>query len=378
MNSTHKKKRKGNSNLRWMYVLAGFLLVGALGAYLWKSIQDLRTLSFADSLGLDIGKQREKRSVIESTLIIFDEPTGDASTIEGHIQHAYQIIWNTEESAGVVVEIPGWLYIRPSIELSEEYIAVGDIKYAHKVFGAEDLSTVINQFESITAVGIDRYLWVDGEAARTYSNIFGGLPDTDDSGAFLVDFLDKFSLGRILFATEDNAALELGIHTNMSPTEVYSQIQLIESLYGGDELGVIPLYGRDFYEQGNLSSGTEINILKLNALDLSMSGYYSVLRSRDIEKEQAKIEVFNGGAISGLASSTARLIENNGIKVVRAGNSPDLFEVNTIYVADLERFELSLARVKTVLGYGEGDCVVIEGRPSFLTTGDIVVIPVLD
>ena len=60
-----------------------------------------------------------------------------------------------------------------------------------------------------------------------------------------------------------------------------------------------------------------------------------------------------------------------GCNVVRYGNADKEYDQTTIYIVDPVRFENSLKVVNAILGK---DVVIINERPSFLTTGDIIVV----
>jgi hypothetical protein len=62
---------------------------------------------------------------------------------------------------------------------------------------------------------------------------------------------------------------------------------------------------------------------------------------------------------------------NNGCDVVRFGNTPELLERTQIYVSDENEFNDSLKVVAEVL-FDRYE--ILEERPSFMTTGDIVVL----
>jgi len=75
--------------------------------------------------------------------------------------------------------------------------------------------------------------------------------------------------------------------------------------------------------------------------------------------------------MSGYASQYARKIKNSGCEVVRYDNSSALEEKTKFYVSKPENFKNSL---NVILELFPGTYEIIEGRPSFMTTGDIVII----
>lgn len=99
---------------------------------------------------------------------------------------------------------------------------------------------------------------------------------------------------------------------------------------------------------------------------------------RDVEvlKEQAKIEIYNGSGLSGLAYYYKRLYENSGSKVVKYGNYNQEREKTIVYITktDVKSLNNTIDMVKrsfdfdvdvTTEGYNEnysGDIIIILGK----------------
>ena len=92
---------------------------------------------------------------------------------------------------------------------------------------------------------------------------------------------------------------------------------------------------------------------------------------RELEKERVRVEIYNGSGMSGYASQYARRIRNSGCEVVRYDNAPNLQDKTEFYVPKPKEFEYSL---KVIFELFPGTYETIEGRPSFMTTGDVVII----
>ncbi len=99
---------------------------------------------------------------------------------------------------------------------------------------------------------------------------------------------------------------------------------------------------------------------------------------RDVEilKEQAKIEIYNGSGLSGLAFYYRRLYENSGSKVVKYGNYNQEREKTTVFITktDVKSLRNTVDMIKrsfdfevevTTEGYNEnysGDIIIILGK----------------
>lgn len=87
--------------------------------------------------------------------------------------------------------------------------------------------------------------------------------------------------------------------------------------------------------------------------------------------EQARVEVYNGTDIGGLANGTARIFKNSGINITRIEDAPLKLEKTTLYVKQYEKHESTIKIIEHDLA---GNVEIVQEDPSFLTAGDIVVV----
>ncbi len=104
----------------------------------------------------------------------------------------------------------------------------------------------------------------------------------------------------------------------------------------------------------------------LERIDLDIS---EVLFNVDVQKEQARVEVFNGTSYPGFATKKARVIANTGAKVINVGNSRDLYEKTTIYVSDPENYVNTINEINNLFDF---EPELIEEEFPYRHTGDIV------
>jgi len=81
--------------------------------------------------------------------------------------------------------------------------------------------------------------------------------------------------------------------------------------------------------------------------------------------------VYNGSGVAGAAMQFGRKIENSGCDVVRYENAPDIIDKTIMYIPKLDDFKKSFKIVSEIFS---DNFELVEGRPDFMTTGDIVII----
>jgi hypothetical protein len=161
------------------------------------------------------------------------------------------------------------------------------------------------------------------------------------------------------------------IYSNMSFPQVMDFLSGVK-----EKISNTHTYGIDLsfykYSKEELSeSGGRINYLNTSVFDEEYRSVISQVIDKSLEKERVRIEIYNGSGVEGAAMQLGRKIENAGCDVVRYENAPNTQEKTSIYISDTSRFEKSLALVEEIMS---GNYELHVGRPTFMTTGDIVVI----
>lgn len=358
----------------------------------YERVNAYSNVVFADQLGEYLATNDASSDLgVHTTALIIEKSIKDTTENTDlrfeQIEQVYILIWNDDQSKGLIIGIPGWVYYPSLHSHDERFVAVRDMGYLCNSLGGAGL--IVDELESLVGVNINSYIWIDGDARRFFDDTFGQFTYTDSSQEYLENFVSTLSLLDLATANQDNAqAATVGVHTDLNGIQLYEVGSRIKKQLGTDVLEMIDLSNDEYYKSDILSSGTEIKRLVLTQFDDSLEKHFTLLRSRAVEKEQAKVEVYNASSISGLAGDIGRQIGNSGLNLVRAGNSPQDMDVTTIYVTKPEEFQNSLELVKTVtkrvLGrhYWVNDQLVkrdveikvVTGRPEFLTTGDIVVV----
>mgnify|MGYP000877834862 CR=1 FL=1 len=318
---------------------------------------------------------------LDKTLWIFEEGEGGDSKIT----EAFLIASNSEKSFLLNIYIPGWLYFASTEEDFGDALAVSNFKYAGEFLEeGRGIEYAIWQFEQMLGTKIDNYIWIGGKEQSLYSDIFGYFRDskgdfnydssqenfTQDS-LLLDSFVSEFSFLKIPLHPDKISGIGEGIVSNRNFMEVLNKISQTSRQLNGYEKHIIDLGGAEYVSEELSASGGVAYYFNSSAYDEVFREYLLSILDRELEKEQVKVEVYNGSGISGAAGQMARKIENSGSDVVRYENAPDLLERTILYVPDEERFKNSLSVVQEVVGT---NVEVRNTRPDFMTTGDIIVV----
>jgi len=91
-------------------------------------------------------------------------------------------------------------------------------------------------------------------------------------------------------------------------------------------------------------------------------------------REQARIEILNGTSTAGFGARYERWIRHLGGDVIRVKNAPSTTEKSVIYVTDADEYGYTVGRIA---GLWE-EVEIREGRPDFITTGDVIIVLGMD
>ncbi len=376
--SNTKRKRKAPNYplyaLIVVLVLLTYLVIVKIGAFDAVRITNVVNTTASQRLLID-------REGVSTTLYVFQSPM-DKKLIGGWI-----VISNEKTGSNMVYYIPLGVSMRDYSGQFDEYVPVSNLRYAGNVLSqSRDIEYAIWQLSSLSGISIDSYIWLDERAVSSFSSYFGDIfeysqaeykdnytnsTDIVSSAYILNSFLEKAHISKIVWGHNRWEQISTGVYTNLSPTELLLKLRKHNLLINGKGNIMFSLAKSNFTTPVTTSSGAQVSIVNYGEVDKEFNTYLSIVRGREIEREQARVEVYNGSGISGLASRYARKIQNSGITVVRYENAPDSEQITKIYIPKSDKYPNSLALVKKLLVV-EGD--IIEDRPSFITTGDIVII----
>ena len=318
---------------------------------------------------------------LDKTLWVFQEKEGSDS----RISEAFLIASNSDKTFLLNIYIPGWLYFSSNEEDFGNSLTVSNFKYAGDFLKeGRGVEYAVWQFEQMLGTKIDNYIWVGDKEQILYSDIFGYYRDSEgtfqyDSSkedftqdSLLLDcFVSRFSFLKIPVHPGKVSEMGEGLLSNKGFSDILNKISKTNGQMKKYEKHIIDLGSPKYVKEELATAGGVAYYFDSVKYDEAFRGYLLSILDRKLEKEQVKVEVYNGSGITGAAGQMARKIENSGCDVVRYENAPDLLESTVLYVPDEERFRESLAVVKEVVGT---NVEVINDRPVFMTTGDIVVV----
>jgi hypothetical protein len=187
----------------------------------------------------------------------------------------------------------------------------------------------------------------------------------------LDSFVSEYSFLGIILHPQKVSSIGEGIISNRSFADVLGKIISTRKELRRSEKYIIDLGNTKYIDEELSNAGGLSYYLNSSKYDGVLREYFLNILDRELEKERVRVEVYNGSGISGAASQMARRIENSGCDIVRYENAPDFLEHTVLYIPDEERFKNSVAIVKEVVGT---NVEVLNSRPQFMTTGDIVVV----
>lgn len=322
------------------------------------------------------------REELDSTLYIFEEGIENSKIIGGWL-----VVTNSNLSETLVLYMPPGVYVADPNELFSEYIQFADLSYAGDLIN-EKRSKEYSLWQTINMSGfnIENYVWITGEGLTRFNNLFGDVSvysgtkyrdlysnegEFSDASLLINSFADRFNVTSVFLKPTLWGEYIEHIDTTFNSTDYIFQTISLKNRFAGKNLKMIDLSQDRFLNTAVDPSGREIRVINYSEFDRALESSFNILRSRDVEKEQAKVEVYNGSGISGLASRYARKVKNYGVKVVRFDNSPSEYDKTKVYIPHPDRFPNSYSSVKDLVCDG---CDIVEGRPDFITTGDIIVI----
>ncbi len=322
------------------------------------------------------------------TLLVVEERDYEKGTNE--IAYGFLAVENRQDGGAAIFYIPPWVYLRGGRFSSLNYFGL------NSTFGRGYVD-LVREVEKGFAIRVDDMIFIDVEDLLSNKN---GIPFYSDGqgeiSANLEDLIEKQRKGSIeesevrsllawttqknskfadLFLSTDLDGYYAGIITNMSFKDSYSFLSRGGGLASngtiiniGERNGsVAGLYTREELSD----TGEFVYQLDTQEIDNKIRSLKGIFFDQDVVREQARVEVYNAGDSAGMASFYRRLLQNLGFNVIRHGNCPVNYDKTTVFVSDEQKFASSLNIVK---GLFIIDIEVVDERPDFMNTGDIVVI----
>lgn len=320
----------------------------------------------------------------DKTLIVFENEDSTGEKIVG----AYILEYNKNKGESIVVYIPGWLYFAGLEENFGNSIAVSSFKYAGDFLQeGRGVEYAIWQLSQMVGIKFDNYIWFTPEGMKTYSSLYGDASaieekfkenyKTNDDDTLSEDFYrfqvmaSKLSFLKNMFNLKTFKTFDKEIYSNLSFGKVVAFMSQVNAKITSTETYGIDLGFYRYSTESLSASGGQIRYMNTGEFDTSYRELLSKIVDRSLEKERVRIEVYNGSGVAGAAKQFGRKIENSGCDVVRYENAPKTIDKTVIYIPNKSSFSQSLEVVSEILS---GSYNIIESRPDFMTTGDIVIV----
>jgi len=380
-----QSKSKRNINLGFEKILFFIFLIGILayGIYTYIGFSKIKSENPLRNSNSDYYLLSDKRDALEKTLIVFEEEYNEKEVIK----YVYMYAVNKEKGESVLIYLPGWLeYIGLERDFGTS-VSISAFRYAGEFLQKErGFEYAIWQIEQLLGSNIDHYIWFSAKSfsafsdklgessadsifAQYYSNGF----DVSEESFFLNSFVSKLGWFNLLMSSSKFKNSEAVIYSSY-PTLANIVIELkgIHQSTLSSRPYLIDFSNPKYLTQQEGFTGIGISsYINTQEYDLIWRGFIDSMIDRELEKERARVEIYNGSGMSGYAAQYARRVRNSGIEVVRFDNAPNEEEKTIFYIPHPQDYPVSLEVIQEIF---PGTYDIVEGRPSFMTTGDIVII----
>lgn len=352
----HVEKKKVSS-IKWGILLKVFIpllvLVGIAGCVYSaiNTVEKIKSIRMENIISGHDAEYLVESGVVRKSVVIVED-----GSAENKIAYVLVVLFNQDNAQSLVYYIPSWVYVPDGG--SNSYISVSNLSYAAESYSYENKSGyVISKIENLIGISFDSYIWIKKDASGFF-------------GEEYQEVFSKLNFLSLLVNYRTMPSIVGNISSNLSFNDLIVYFQRIDGSLTADGSKILDLSDETYLKNMLLENGSNVSVVNTEVLDQKLAENSLILRSKSLERELVKVEVYNGSGKPGLAREYARKITNAGCVVVRYDNSPEDSEKNIIYVPRRSDFPESLKVVQQIIGKNE----IMESRPQFMTTGDIIVI----
>ena len=358
------------------------LIIGYL-SYVYISFMNIKSLNPLEKGSTQQYLLTRYPNSFKKTLIVIEDKYGEN---QDRIDKVYMYAENKEKGLSILVYIPNWILYSGLESDFGNAVAVSGFKYAGEfIQPGKGIEFAIWQLEELLGMKVDDYIWFDSKAFNDleenlgevssnaiYSQYYQNGSEVSEDLLFLNGFISQLNLFNIAFSAGKFKNSEAIVYSSFnSLPRVILELKSINSSIFQLKPYAIDLSLSKYIDSRESDGGGMQNFLRLSEYDSVWRAYTSKMIDKDLEKERVRVEVYNASNISGIASSFARKVSNSGCEVVRFDNAPNLEHTTKVYIPNPNDFKKSSDVITDLLS---GSHEVINGRPSFMTTGDIVII----
>lgn len=379
-----KKTKAINIHFRFILLLLSATLFLGFVIYYVFTVTSITTIDKAILNGSQRYLLSQSNGQSKRTVIILEEGYDN----ERRISEVYLFLSNKEKGKSLLVYIPSWLYFTGLEENFGSAIPISSFRYAGDTLQEDrGVEYSVWQISQILGITFNNYIYINSEANSTLDSIFGedviakdryrdmfkaGDKASLSEGFFRLQAISsKVSFVKSLFKVNQLRNFSNNIYSDLSFIESITMLKNVEKTLQATESYAIDLANTKYSKEELSDSGGIKRYLLSKEFDNSYRSLISLLIDRELEKERVRVEVYNGSGVAGAAMQFGRKIENSGCDVVRFENAPKTIKKTIVYISNPEDFKKSFKIVSEILS---DNFELVEGRPDFMTTGDIVII----
>jgi hypothetical protein len=379
-----KRNKKISFNIKKVFLLFfSFVFI----VYLIYSFFILFSIRVKDPLSENISSHKflsTSQTDLEKTVYIIERDLGEKRSISD----VYVFLHNSRKENAIVIYMPGAVYFKGLEGDFGSPLPISSLRYAGDFLQKErGVEYALWQLNEILGFRVDNYIWITTEAHGVINSVYGDTNNVkekykegyilDQGGSLTNSFLklhtmsSQYSFLKSVFKVSKLRDMDNQVYSNLSFLTVLNKIGSFGRVVNNSKTYVMDLSSPRYSTEELSEHGGPTRSINISEYDKALRRYFINIIDREIERERVRVEVYNGSGFTGQAGMYARKILNNGCDVVRFGNTPDILEKTKIYVSDEKEFSNSLNVVQDVL-FGRYE--ILQERPSFMTTGDIVIL----
>ena len=385
-----RKKKRNKKRSKFRLTIKAIiipLIILALVTYVVYFVVVFLSIETTDPVSQNIASHAilsQERSDMERTLIVFEKETDDLR----RISDVYVLFQNRSKGISLLLYLPGSIYFDGLEEEFGSPISISSLRYAGDFLQeGRGVEYTLWQLSEILGFRVHNYIWIStegyekmieiyGESSSpkerdrlNYQSLVGG--DPADSFFGLHTFSSNVSNFKTFFKINQVSSLNEQIFSNLSFVNVLERVRSLRRNMENTQAYALDISRPAFSTEKFSETGGIVRSINIREYDKALRNYVFRMIDRGLEQERVRIEVYNATDVAGRALIYSRKIQNSGCDVVRYGNAPGDYEKTKVYVSDQNQFKNSLRVVSDVL---LERFEILEERPSFMTTGDIVII----
>lgn len=381
--SAKKKKFNLNINIKKISIFVIIFFILSYFVYVTVNFINIKSVNPLNESSTGQYLLTQNPNSFKKTLIVFEDRYGED---QDKIERVFLYAENKEKEAAILIHIPNWILYSGTETNSGNAIAVSSFKYAGEfVQSGKGIEFALWKLEELLGMKVDQYIWFDASAFNllqenlgevsnntAYSQYFQNGSSVSEDVFFLNSFVSNLNWSSLIFSSGKFKNREATIYSSLySLPHIIVEMKNIHNSILRLKPFVIDLGTSAYIDSKEYEGGGIQNYINLFKYDATWRENTSRMIDKGLEKERVRVEVYNASGISGLASSFARKIANSGCEVVRFDNAPNKEEFTKFFIPNSEDFKESTNVVRDIF---PGQYESINSRPSFMTTGDIVII----